>query len=70
MQVIPHQQECIEGTCPLSAPPSSDSLATRWTTTFFLNSQLAQMIDSGLVGPREQKMLKGHLPRVIYHEVY
>ena len=28
--------------------------------------------DSGLVGgvPREQKMLKGHLPRVIYHQVY
>ena len=31
--------------------------------------------DSGLgstVGgvPREQKMLKGHLPRVIYHKVY
>jgi len=30
------------------------------------------MIDSELVGgvPREQKMLKGHLPRVIYHQVY
>jgi len=33
------------------------------------------LIDSGLVGslggvPREQKMLKGHLPRVIYHQVY
>ena len=28
------------------------------------------MIDSGLGGvPREQKMLKGHLPRVIYHQV-
>ena len=32
-------------------------------------------IDSGLVGslrgaPREQKMLKGHLPGVIYHQVY
>ena len=29
------------------------------------NSQL--QIDSGL---REQKMLKGHLPRVVYHQVY
>ena len=35
------------------------------------------MIDSGLVGStalggvtREQKMLIGHLPRVIYHQVY
>ena len=33
------------------------------------------VIDSGLVGSlggelREQKMLKGHLPRVIYHQVY
>jgi len=33
------------------------------------------MIDSGLVGsmggvPRDQKMFKGHLPRVIYHQVY
>ena len=27
------------------------------------------VIDSGLV-PREQKMLKGHLPRVIYHQMY
>ena len=34
------------------------------------------VIDSGLAGsthfhgvPREQKMLKGHLPRVIYHQV-
>ena len=28
------------------------------------------MIDSDLGGvPREQKMLKGHLPRVIYHQV-
>ena len=29
------------------------------------------VIDSGLGGvPREQKMLKGYLPRVIYHQVY
>jgi len=32
------------------------------------------MIYSGLLGservPREQKMLKGHLPRVIYHQAY
>jgi len=29
------------------------------------------MIDSGLGGvPREQTMLKGHLPRVMYHQVY
>jgi len=29
------------------------------------------LIDSSLEGlPREQKMLKGHLPRVIYHLVY
>ena len=46
---------------------------------------LGGLIDSGLTGstdfrashpqghgevPREQKMLKGHLPRVIYHKVY
>ena len=29
------------------------------------------VIDSGLGGvPREQMMLKGHLPRVIHHQVY
>ena len=29
------------------------------------------VIDSGLGGvPREQKILKGHLPRVLYHPVY
>ena len=29
------------------------------------------MIDSGLKWvPQEQKMLEGHLPRVIYHQVY
>ena len=31
------------------------------------------MLDSGLAlggVPREQKMLKGHLPRVIYHHLY
>jgi len=32
--------------------------------TFFI-----QLEDMGGV-PREQKMLKGHLPRVIYHQVY
>jgi len=31
--------------------------------------RLRGVIDSGGV-PREQKMLKGHLPRVIYHQVY
>ena len=38
---------------------------------------LVEVIDPGLVGsislgkvPRTQKMLKGHLPRVIYHPVY
>ena len=35
----------------------------------------ALMIDSGFLAsvggvPQEQKMLKGHLPRVIYHQVY
>ena len=30
-----------------------------------------KVVDSGLGGvPREQKMLKGHLPRVIYHREY
>jgi len=33
-----------------------------------------EVINSGLIGSgrdaREQKMLKGHLPRVIYHQVY
>ena len=29
------------------------------------------VIDSGMGGvPREQKMLKDHLPRVLYHPVY
>ena len=28
------------------------------------------VIDPGLGVPREQKMIKGHLPRVIYHQVY
>ena len=33
--------------------------------------EVFEMIDPGLVGvPREQKMIKGHLPRVIYHRVY
>ena len=32
---------------------------------------LKGLLDSGLGGvPREQKMLKGHLPRVIYHRIY
>ena len=31
----------------------------------------ALLINSGFVGvPQEQKMLKGHLPRVMYHQVY
>ena len=39
---------------------------------FVLGTSYMYMIDSGLVGgvPREQKMLQGHLPRVIYHQVY
>jgi len=28
----------------------------------------SSLIEGGV--PREQKMLKGHLPRVIYHQVY
>ena len=29
------------------------------------------MMDSGLGGvPQQQKMLKGHIPRFIYHQVY
>jgi len=32
-------------------------------------SFVKSVIDSGGV-PREQNMLKGHLPRVIYHQVY
>ena len=37
-----------------------------------VHGYFATVIDSGLDGwvPREQKMLKGHLPRVIYHRVY
>ena len=32
---------------------------------------LRPVIETSLEGvPREQKMLKGHLPRVIYHQVY
>jgi hypothetical protein len=34
---------------------------------------MQSVIDAGLVGstdPREQKMLKGHLPGVIYHQVF
>ena len=60
-----------------SAPP--DAIAN-----FQRNVTLEAVTDSGLVGstdfhtrgtslggvPREQKMLNGHLPRVIYDQVY
>ena len=37
----------------------------------FSGFKFQNLIDSGQGGvPREQKMLKGHLPRVIYHQVY
>jgi len=54
-------------------PPENDQSQVRYPelTGLFL---FCSMIDSGLVGlggvPREQKMLKGHPPRVIYHQVY
>ena len=36
-----------------------------------LDQRVIMMVtDSGGGEPREQKMLKGHLPRVIYHQVY
>ena len=34
-----------------------------------VTSNFVQMIDSG-EGPRDEQMLEGHLPRVIYHQVY
>ena len=44
----------------------------RWNYRELVSTvRFAWMIDSGLVGvPRAQKMLKGHLTRVIYHQVY
>ena len=36
-----------------------------------VSKQLMNTLGTSLGGvPREQKMLKGHLPRVIYHQVY
>ena len=56
---------------PIFAAPSSHKvvLPKNWLET------LQVVIDSGFVGstggvPQEQKMLKGHLPRVLYHQVY
>jgi len=57
--------------------------AVAWCRTISEFTCFTELIDSGLVGegphtrgtslgrvPREQKMLKGHLPRVICHQVY
>jgi hypothetical protein len=33
-----------------------------------MNERLAKLILGGL--PREQKILKGHLPRAMHHQVY
>ena len=45
---------------------------TRWLASPYpLDDRLRIGWLNGLGGvPREQKMLKGHLPRVIYHQVY
>ena len=52
--------ERLKGTPPGWAEP------TPWP---FLSPFDRLKVGSGGV-PREQKMLKGHLPRVIYHQVY
>jgi len=46
------------------APVSALFLSSRCTTNG------GCLADDRLRVPREQKMLKGHLPRVIYHQVY
>jgi len=48
----------------LPHPPHAQRRARRST----LNDARLRVGSGGV--PREQKMLKGHLPRVIYHEVY
>ena len=49
-----------EPTCRFRAPATCrDRLRVGWFNAF-----------SFITVPREQKMLKGHLPRVIYHQVY
>jgi len=41
------------------------------TTNYCTRFSSGPASKAGLGGvPREQKMLKGHLPRVIYHQVY
>jgi len=47
------------------------SLTSTFLATLFPHTVFHLVIGSGLRGvPREQKMLEGHLPRVIYHQVY
>ena len=64
-------------TSPTPAAPRPPASRT-WPATPSAASRLRPVIDSGLgwlaqriLGgvPREQKMLKGHLPRVIYHQL-
>ena len=47
-------------------------LSESGSENYFTNAFILRVIDSGLLEgvPREQKMLKGHLPRVTYHQVY
>ena len=41
------------------------------TVCMFYQAKSSRTRGTSLGGvPREQKMLKGHLPRVIYHQVY
>ena len=57
---IVHIRLLVEGShCLASHFPGSDRLRVGWLNGFSLGGV-----------PPEQKMLKGHLPRVICHEVY
>ena len=61
--------------CPPTRPPKNADFDFQR-----LDGRFLVLIDSGLVGstdfhclggvPREQKMLKGHIPRVKYHQLY
>ena len=61
---------------PLYEQPSSGQCLKNVKTILEIRTMFMRVIDSGLVVatergvPREQKMLKGHLPRVIHHQVY
>ena len=49
--------------------PSKNVVSSRFRVQSVMKSGLVGTPDLGGV-PREQKMRKGHLPRVTYHQVY